>query len=43
MATFLPLHRVNDYLPLEDYGLIDDSATAALVGRDGATVASPAF
>ena len=36
MATFLPLHRINGYLPLEDSGLIGDGATAALVGRDGA-------
>jgi alpha,alpha-trehalase len=35
-ATFLPLHRINGYLPLEDHGLIGDGTTAALVGRDGA-------
>lgn len=32
---FRPIRRVDDYLPLEDYGLIGDGATAALVGVDG--------
>ncbi|WP_280336608.1 glycoside hydrolase family 15 protein [Nocardia wallacei] len=32
---FRPVRRVDGYLPLEDYGLIGDGATAALAGVDG--------
>jgi alpha,alpha-trehalase len=33
---FRPLSGTEDYLPIEDFGLVGDCTTAALVGRDGA-------
>jgi alpha,alpha-trehalase len=36
MEGFSPLRRINGYLPIEDYGLVGDGTTAAMVGRDGA-------
>ena len=34
--SFAPLRPLDGYLALEDYGLIGEGTTAALVGRDGA-------
>ena len=35
MMSWKPLQRRDDYLPIEDHGLVGNGATAALIGRDG--------
>jgi alpha,alpha-trehalase len=35
-SGFQPIKPIDGYLPLEDFGLVGDGTTAALVGRDGA-------
>lgn len=35
ISEFKPLRYTDGYLPLEDFGLVGDGSTAALIGRDG--------
>ena len=35
-SPLTPILQTDGYLPLADYGLVGDGATAALIGRDGA-------